>query len=172
MSAELVPFVFNDQQVRTLTINGEPWFNIGDLCAVLGIQNPRDVAAKNLDSDDVAKIYVSSGGQRRKVWFTNEPGLYQLILRSNKSDARAFKRWITHEVLPQIRKTGRFQIDVPFLVPAAQPWIKTFDDDFYANIFRLKGKQPVPLKEAPWLAQLTNDLVYRRLPEGVFRSRA
>jgi hypothetical protein len=59
-------------------------------------------------------------------------------------------------------------VDVLFLVPVAQPWTKTFDDEFYTQIFRLKGKAQVPKELAPWLSQVTNDLIYRRLPEGVF----
>jgi hypothetical protein len=168
-TAGIVPFDFGGREVRTVAINNEPWFNIGDLCAVLGIQNPRDVAAKNLDSEDVAKIYVSSGGQQRKVWFTNEPGLYQLILRSNKPDARVFKRWITREVLPSIRKTGRFQIDLRgWLSNGPKPWTKTFPDRYYSEILRLHGKDPSRLKERePWLAQLTTFLIYNRLDQGV-----
>src|SRR5262245_22332079 len=118
MSARLTPFVFDGRQVRTVTIAGEPWFNVADLCAILEIQNPRDVVAKNLDKEDVQKIYtLAADGKERQTWFTNEAGVYQLIFRSNKPVAKQFKYWITHEVLPQIRKTGRFSVDVPFLVP-------------------------------------------------------
>jgi prophage antirepressor-like protein len=164
----LVPFNFDGHQVRTVMIDGAPWFVVSDVCDVLDIQNAPE-AAKNLGKDDIAKIYiVSADGKRRNVWTTNEPGLYQLIFRSNKPEAKQFQHWIYKDVLPSIRKTGKFQVDVPFLVPIAQPWTKTFDADFYSNIFRLKGKTPVAFKEAPWLAQVTNDLVYRRLPEGVF----
>jgi hypothetical protein len=75
MSAALVRFVFDgEREVRTVLINCEPRFNVGDLCAILEIQNPRDVVAKNLRKDDVAKIYVTiADGRRRQVWFTIHP---------------------------------------------------------------------------------------------------
>src|SRR5262249_24107988 len=124
---------------------------------------------KNLDREDVRKVYtLADDGKQRQAWFTNEPGFYDLTFRSNKPIAKRLKRWLSHEVLPALRKTGQFSVDVPFLVPRAQPWTKTFDDEFYAQIFRLKAKTPVPKELAPWLSQVTNDLIYRRLPEGVF----
>src|SRR5262249_11188522 len=126
-------------------------------------------AVKGLRKDDLTKSDVTDTiGRVQRTLVVNEPGLYRLILRSNKPDAEKFQDWICREVLPSIRKTGRFSVDVPFLVPTAQPWTKTFDAEFYAQIFRLKGKTPVPKELAPWLSQITNDLIYRRLPEGVF----
>jgi prophage antirepressor-like protein len=89
--AKLVPFVFDGHTVRIITINGEPWFVVLDVCQVLGIQNPRDAVGKNLPKHDVAKIYVSSTNQGRRMWVVNEPGLYRLILRSNKPDAEKFQ---------------------------------------------------------------------------------
>jgi prophage antirepressor-like protein len=166
----LVPFTFDDCEVRTLMINGEPWIVAQDVCAVLGLGNTTD-ALKGIRKDRLAfSEVIDSLGRKHKVKVINESGLYRLILRSNKPDAERFQDWICDDVLPSIRKTGKFQVDVPFLVPTAQPWTKTFDGDFYANIFRLKGKRSVALKEAPWLAQVTNDLVYQRLPEGVFQA--
>jgi prophage antirepressor-like protein len=131
MSSELVAFVFDGHEVRTVTISGEPWFNVGDLCAILEIQNPRDVVAKNLRKDDVAKIYVTiADGRQRQVWFTNEPGVYRLILRSNKPDADSFQDWICREVLPQIRRTGQFSLGIPMLAIQPIKWRKEFPQEF------------------------------------------
>ena len=69
MNTELVPFVFDGQAVRIVTINGEPWFVVLDLCEVLGIQNPRDAVAKDLPKHDVTKIYVSSINQEKLITF-------------------------------------------------------------------------------------------------------
>jgi prophage antirepressor-like protein len=169
MNTSLTPFVFDGREVRTVLINGEPWFITIDLCAILGFSNSRKAVTDHVDSEDRDGVTIRDAiGRRQRQIAVNESGLYALIFGSSLPDAKRFKRWVTHEVLPSIRKTGRFSVDVPFLVPVAQPWTKTFDDEFYAQIFRLKGKPVVPKGLAPWLAQVTNDLIYRRLPEGVF----
>ena len=106
------PFVFPDtgQPVRTLEIDGEPWFVAVDPCSILGIGNPTQ-AVSYLDDDERATTLISSeGGQQRPTNIISEPGLYSLILRSRKPQAKAFKRWITHEVIPAIRKTGKYEL--------------------------------------------------------------
>lgn len=106
----LVPFDYSGRQVRTVTVNNEPWFVAVDVCSVLDIGNPSQ-AVSYLDDDEHTTTLISSeGGQQRPVNIINEPGLYSLILRSRKPEAKAFKRWVTHEVLPAIRKTGRFEV--------------------------------------------------------------
>lgn len=89
----------------TVDDNGDTWFVAKDVGDALGIQNIRQVLA-NLDDDEkgVCKVYTLGGEQEVSV--VNEPGLYTLILRSNKPEVKAFKRWITHEVIPAIRKRG------------------------------------------------------------------
>ena len=109
---ELQVFEYNSAEVRTVMINGEPWWVLKDVCAVLGIANVTDTQNR-LDEDEKAElglIEVSSNGvsQSRKRIIVTESGLYSVILRSDKPEARAFRRWITHEVLPQIRKTGGY----------------------------------------------------------------
>ena len=166
---KILPFAFDGHEVRTVTINGEPWFVLIDVCRILNIQNPRDAAAKNLPPKDRAKIYVSSADQGRRMWVVNEPGVYRLILRSNKPEAERFQDWICREVLPSIRKTGRFQLDLRgWLSSGPKPWTKTFPDRYYSEILRLHGKDPARAKERePWLAQLTTSLIYSRLDQGV-----
>lgn len=100
-------------EIRTISIVGEPWFVAKDVCDILGIQNISDTISKILDDDeaDVASIYIRSNNgvtQARKVVTINESGLYHLIFVSRKPKARFFRRWVTHEVLPQIRKTGGY----------------------------------------------------------------
>lgn len=107
----IVPFIFPDtgQAVRTVTVDGEPWFVANDVCAALDIANVGNALAR-LDDDERGSIRLAdgtSGNPNRAV--VNEPGLYSLILRSDKAQARAFKRWVTHEVLPAIRTTGRYE---------------------------------------------------------------
>lgn len=88
--------------------NGEPWFVIADIAKALDLSNPT-VAAGSLEADDLSTTEViDSMGRSQTARTTNEAGLYQLVFQSRKPDARAFKRWVTHEVLPAIRKTGTY----------------------------------------------------------------
>lgn len=89
-------------QVRTITKDGEPWFVAADVCRILELSNP-SVAIDRLDEDERAKFNLGRQGEGYAV---NEPGLYSLVLGSRKPEAKAFKRWITHEVIPTIRKHG------------------------------------------------------------------
>jgi prophage antirepressor-like protein len=167
MSSELVPFVFDGREVRTITIGGEPWVVVADICAVLELGNTTK-AIRGLRRDDLKRIQVMDAlGRSQETSVVNEPGLYQLIFRSYKPEAERFRDWICREVLPSIRKTGQFTVNVPLLLPAPQRWQKTFQDEFFQEVFRLKGKTPVPYPKAPWLAQVIRDVVYRRLPDGV-----
>lgn len=101
----LKAFDYNGQEVRTVEMNGQPWFVAADVCRVLEISNPT-VAMDRLDADEKAKLNLGlSGGATGCV---TESGLYSLILGSRKPEAKQFKRWITHEVIPSIRKTGGY----------------------------------------------------------------
>lgn len=103
--------VFNNQefgQVRTMTIDGSPWFVAKDVCECLDINNSRQALAR-LDSDEKNSVILNDGtpGNPEKG-IVNEYGLYSLVLSSRKPSAKAFKRWITHEVIPAIRKHGAY----------------------------------------------------------------
>lgn len=106
MEAGITPFSYGDQQVRVVTRDGEPWFVARDVCDVLAIANAGNVLAA-LDEDERSSIHIADGtsGNPNKA-LVSEAGLYSLILRSRKSEAKAFKRWVTHDVLPSIRKRG------------------------------------------------------------------
>lgn len=102
--------IFNYQgyQVRTIVINNEPWFVAKDVCDVLNHSNHK-VAVSRLDEDEVSKVYLTDSlGRNQQTTVVNEAGIYSLILTSNKPEAKQFKRWITHEVIPTIRKTGGY----------------------------------------------------------------
>lgn len=100
-------FQYQDQPVRTLTIEGQPAFVANDLCAVLDLTNPRQTLSYLDDDEKGVTTNDTLGGQQQMAYVT-EAGMYSLVLRSRKPEAKMFKRWITHEVLPQIRKTGSF----------------------------------------------------------------
>lgn len=101
-------FNYQDQQVRTVVKDNEPWFVAKDVCNVLNHSNHK-VAVSRLDEDEVSKVYLTDSlGRNQKTTVVNEAGLYSLILTSNKPEAKQFKRWITHEVIPSIRKHGAY----------------------------------------------------------------
>lgn len=93
--------------VRAVTLEGEPWFVAADVCRALGLGNSSDVI-KRLDEDERTLVSIEGASNGLPVNAVNEPGLYALILGSRKPEAKAFKRWITHEVIPSIRKTGGY----------------------------------------------------------------
>lgn len=100
-------FNYQDQQVRTVVKDGEPWFVAKDVCSVLEIKNNRDALAR-LEEDEKGVVLTDTLGGTQELTAVNEPGLYSLILGSRKPEAKQFKRWITHEVIPTIRKTGGY----------------------------------------------------------------
>ncbi|WP_051701542.1 phage antirepressor KilAC domain-containing protein [Mycetocola saprophilus] len=104
---QILPFDYGTFQVRVVEHDGEPWFVLADLCAVLGLTTPARVADR-IDQAGVCQAHISSGGQRRLVTIVSEPGMYEVVIRSDKAEAVAFRRWITAEVLPTIRKTGGY----------------------------------------------------------------
>lgn len=101
-------FEYSGQQVRTVTIENEPWFVLADACKVLDLSNPT-MAATRIDSDDLSTAEViDSMGRTQNARIVNESGLYDLAFMSRKPEARDFKRWVTRVVLPEIRKTGSY----------------------------------------------------------------
>ena len=96
-------------EVRTVVIDDEPWFVAADVCRALAIGNP-SMALDRLDDDERTLISIEGASNGKPVNGVNEPGLYSLVLGSRKPEAKAFKRWITHEVIPAIRKTGGYHI--------------------------------------------------------------
>ena len=105
---ELQVFSYEGKEVRTIQRNGETWWVLKDVCGVLELSNARMIADR-LDEDDVSLAYVTdSMGRRQQTNIVNESGLYNVILRSDKPEAKKFKRWVTHEVLPQISRHGAY----------------------------------------------------------------
>lgn len=109
-STELSVFTYQSQPVRTVSIDGEPWFVLKDVCEALGIIKYRNVTER-LEEDEARQTgVIDSMGRSQQTTVINEPGLYNVILRSDKPEAKAFKRWVTHEVLPVLRKTGNYSV--------------------------------------------------------------
>ena len=99
---------FEDHEVRTVEIDGEPWFVGKDVATVLGYQNGSKALSDHVDEEDKLNNESLSSLGQRGGWLINESGLYSLILSSKLPNAKAFKRWVTSEVLPTIRKTGSY----------------------------------------------------------------
>lgn len=113
---ELQIFNYHDTPLRTVEKDGELWWVLKDVCGALGISDHITVA-KRLDPDEVGQDQVTDGkGRQQSTYIINEPGLYKVILRSDKPDAKDMMRWVTHEVLPAIRQKGSYAL--PALSPA------------------------------------------------------
>lgn len=108
---ELQTFSFNNQPVRTVQLNNQPYWVLKDVCAVLGISNSR-MTAERLEDDEVSQTdIIDSLGRSQSTSVITESGLYAVILRSDKPNAKEFRKWVTSEVLPTIRKNGAYLTD-------------------------------------------------------------
>lgn len=120
--------------VRTLMKDGQPWFVANDVANALGYSKPRNAVATHVDEDDALKQgVIDSLGRTQQMTFINESGFYSLVLASRLPNAKKFKRWVTAEILPTIRKTGGYVGNEDMFVESYLP----FADDAVKNLFRL-----------------------------------
>lgn len=115
---------FTNQQfgdIRALSIDGEPWFVGRDIAERLGYTNPQKAIRDHVDTEDKGVNEMDTPGGRQQILIINESGLYSLVLSSKLPSAKAFKRWITHDVIPTIRKTGGYVNDADKFVDAYFP---------------------------------------------------
>lgn len=102
-------FEYQNNKVRTVDVNGEAWFVLKDVCDVLHMDTSKiKQVADRLDDDEKGRYSVPTPGGKQATWIINESGLYHVILRSDKPEAAPFRRWVTNDVLPAIRKTGSY----------------------------------------------------------------
>ena len=113
---DLQIFIYSGAQLRTIQQPDGLWWVLRDVCEVLGLSNPTVVASR-LEDDERAKFSL---GRQGEAIIINEPGLYSVILRSDKPEAKAFKRWVVHEVLPSIRKNGSYGMNTEALQELAE----------------------------------------------------
>lgn len=110
MTTNIVQHAFHGQAVRVITDeHGEPWFVAKDVCAILGISNVSD-ATSRLDDDEKGVGTTDTLGGRQQVITVSEAGVYGLVFVSRRAEAREFKRWVTHELLPEVRRTGSYAV--------------------------------------------------------------
>ena len=110
MKNNIVAFKYEEQQVRTIEKNGEPWFVGKDVADILGYSDTAQAVRKHIDNEDKGVVEMTTPGGKQPVTIINESGLYSLILSSKLPKAKKFKHWVTSEVLPSIRKTGEYKI--------------------------------------------------------------
>lgn len=118
-SAAALSFTFSAQTLRVIMRDGEPWFVAADVCEALTISNNRDALCR-LDDDEKGVATTDTPGGQQEMTIINESGLYSLILTSRKPEAKKFKKWVTSEVLPAIRKTGRYEVHTTQTRPQAE----------------------------------------------------
>lgn len=156
-------FSFNSNEVRVMTDhNNNVWFNAKDVCDCLAIQQSRK-AVKTLDEDEKHGISITTSTGLKKQWFVNESGIYSLIFQSRKAEAKQFKKWVTSEVLPTIRKTGSYNFKA-LILPSPSDWHKTFPDEFMRQVMRLYGYSFDRTKGTPqFVGHFVNKYIYNTL---------
>ncbi|MGO5578478.1 phage antirepressor [Catenibacterium mitsuokai] len=107
---EVQLFNFENHEVRSLLLNNEPWFVGKDVAEVLGYERADNAIRNHIDKEDKLMHQISASGQNRNMTIINESGLYSLVLSSKLPSAKKFKRWVTSDVLPALRKTGQYQV--------------------------------------------------------------
>mgnify|MGYP001559832816 CR=1 FL=1 len=161
---EVIPFQFNGQDIPAIRDDdGQPWWKAADVCQQCEIKNVSK-ACERLDADEKAVITLSdSAGRSQDMLIVNEAGLYTLVLSSRKNAAKTFKRWVTHDVIPQIRKTGRYELIRPQVKdPAIQMLIDmaVHLDTVRAEAAEAKGLATRALEGQQWLTIRQYTLIY------------
>ena len=110
---EIQVWNYESSEIRTVQVNGEPWFVLSDVCKVLELSSPHKVAER-LDGDEKGRNQIPTLGGVQEMAVVNESGLYAVILRSDKPQAKPFRKWVTSEVLPSIRKHGSYSVQSQF----------------------------------------------------------
>jgi prophage antirepressor-like protein len=134
---ELTTFTYEGNNVRTVQISGEPWWVLKDVCDVLGLSSPHKVVER-LDEDEKGRSLIPTLGGEQEMNIVSESGLYNVILRSDKPEAKMFKRWITHDVLPAIRSNGYYMTDSKLRSTAVNP--NAFIHEIYRRFCQMESE--------------------------------
>ena len=154
-------------EIRSMTINGEPWFVGKDIAAALGYSNPRDAISKHVDDEDKNSVAIRDGnkGNPNQV-IINESGMYSLILGSKLDGAKRFKRWVTSEVLPSIRKTGAFATDSAAAELIARE-LRVKEMNAQARLINAETRRLLILQKGKGLSKVAVDALAVRAMEDV-----
>ena len=140
---EVFNFNQNRTPIRVQVINNEPWFVSKDVCDILEISNNRD-AVSRLDDDEKATSVLPTQFGAKEMWLINESGLYALIFQSRKPEAKAFRKWVTSEVLPAIRKKGYYGVykeKTDYIDAQDTPFIRKVYNDTEVRCIEVEGKE-------------------------------
>ncbi|WP_280439786.1 phage antirepressor KilAC domain-containing protein [Nocardia cyriacigeorgica] len=150
MTADLMPFTYQDAAVRVVILDGEPWFVARDICNVIGLSNVT-MALQRLAADEKGVNRIDTPGGPQDMATVSESGMYSLVLRSDKPGAVEFRRWITGEVLPAIRKTGGYGQTVERLTPLeyARQLVAAEERAESERAARIEAERHVRALEAP-----------------------
>jgi anti-repressor protein len=173
---DILAFTFQGAEIRTLMVDGEPWWIASDVSSVLGYRMASD-ATRMLDEDEKGTHQMRTPGGEQNVTVVNEPGLYSLILRSRLDEAKTFKRWVTREVLPSIRRTGGYAVTpaapaLPDLttpqgvLALAQQFQRTAEQLVEADA-RIKELEPKALVHDTLMAAQDGDLLVRQAAKAI-----
>lgn len=152
--------IFNSEEfgdIRTVTIDNEPWFVGKDVATALGYKNTADAIGKHIYTDDKLTSQIAIAGQRRDVVVINESGVYALIFGSKLESAKRFKHWVTSEVLPAIRKTGSYQ--KPMTVAEQIQLLAQGNQDHEERIEKLENTMTIDYGQQKYLGDLVSKVV-------------
>lgn len=152
--------IFNSEEfgdIRTVTIDNEPWFVGKDVATALGYKNTADAIGKHIDTDDKLISQIAIAGQRRDVVVINESGLYALIFGSKLESAKRFKHWVTSEVLPAIRKTGSYQ--KPMTTAEQIQLLALGNQDHEERIEKLENTMTIDYGQQKYISDLVSKVV-------------
>jgi len=151
---DLIPFSFQSHQLRVVERDGEPWFVASDVGTILDYSRPRDML-RLLDEDEKGAQIVRTPGGPQEMAIISESGLYHAIFLSRKPQAKAFRRWVTEEVLPQIRKTGGYQMDPEAIVITKDEYITLLK----AQVAALKAQTSLGPGPRAWTPEEDQSLI-------------
>ncbi len=156
--SSLAKFEFEGNQVRIVTINGEPWFVAKDVCKALGLANSGD-ALSRLDDDEKTQlshdsiIGLTDNPNTVRLSAVTESGMYALVLSSRKPEAKPFRKWVTSEVIPSIRKTGKYEVEQP-IAPTDHQLPATYIEALEALLESEKEKEQLRVQNELQAAQI------------------
>ena len=156
--------IFNSEEfgdIRTITIDNEPWFVGIDAAKSLGYANPKNAVPKHVSEEDKLNTQIEYAGQRREVTIINESGLYSLIFGSKLESAKRFKRWVTSEVLPAIRKTGSYQ--KPMTIAEQIQLLALGNQNHEERIEKLENTMIIDYGQQKYIGDLVSSVVIAHL---------
>ena len=148
-------------EIRTVTIDNEPWFVGKDVATALGYKNTADAIGKHVDVDDKLLSQIAIAGQRRDVAVINESGVYALIFGSKLESAKRFKHWVTAEILPSIRKTGSYQ--KPMSIAEQIQLLALGNQNHEERIEKLENTMTIDYGQQKYIGDLVSSIVIAHL---------